>query len=56
MSRVEENDELINGIYEQLNEHPFIYDIDVKTLAILDISKSLAVIADELRKEDKEDD
>lgn len=56
MSRTEENNEMLNTIYEQINEHPFMYDVDIKTMALLDISKSLAVIVDVLKKEEKEDD
>ena len=36
--------------------HPFSYDVDIKTIALLDISKSLAIIADGLRKEEKNND
>ena len=44
-------------IYKQLNENPYRYDVeDVKAMALLDISKSLAVIADNLDKEDKNND
>ena len=55
MTRTEENNIMMECIYKELNEYPTekIDDIvDAKMLILMDISRSLAVIADELNKED----
>lgn len=53
MTRVEENNIMMERIYKNLNRYPFaekIEDIgvDPKTLTLMDMSRSLAIIADKL--------
>jgi hypothetical protein len=56
MTRTEENNEMLDAINKQINKYASINYEEVKVMALLDISKSLAVIADGLRKEDKNND
>lgn len=53
MTRVEENNIMMERIYKDLNRYPFpekIEDVgvDPKTLTFMDMSRSLAIIADKL--------
>ena len=55
MTRTEENNIMMERIYKELNEYPTekIDDIvDAKLLILMDISRSLAVMADKLDKEE----
>ncbi len=60
MNRTEENNIMMERIYKDLSRYPFTENIedvvDPKTLTLMDISRSLAIIADELRKEEQNND
>lgn len=55
MNRTEENNIMMERIYKELNEYPTekINDIvDAKLLILMDVSRSLAIIADKLDREE----